>query len=116
MADQPAMDTIPNSFVALQSVFQPDKAANVNRTFQFDFSGAEAGTWHIVVQNGTFAYHEGAAENPNATISVDSTDWLKILRGELNPVTAFMSGKIKVSPASAAMDMMQFQNWFPRPQ
>jgi hypothetical protein len=29
-------------------------------------------------------------------------------------VTAFMGGKIKVTPASAAMDLMQFQNWFAR--
>ena len=29
-------------------------------------------------------------------------------------MTAFMSGKIKVNPASAAMDLMQFQNWFAR--
>lgn len=112
MAEQPAMDTIPNSFVALQSAFLPDKAVNVNRTLQFDFTGAEAGTWNILVQNGTFAYSQGAASNPNATITVDSSDWLKILRNELNGVTAFMSGKIKVAPASAAMDLMQFQNWF----
>jgi putative sterol carrier protein len=112
MAEQPAMDTIPNSFVALQSAFLPDKAASVNRTIQFDFTGAEAGTWNIVVQNGTFAYHQGAAENPNATVTVDSEDWLKVLRGELNGVTAFMGGKLKVAPASAAMDLMQFQNWF----
>jgi putative sterol carrier protein len=114
MAEQPAMDTIPNSFVALQSAFLPDKTASVNRTIQFDFTGAEAGSWHIFVQNGTFAYAQGALENPNATVTVDSTDWLKILRNEINPVTAFMGGKIKVAPASAAMDLMQFQNWFAR--
>ncbi|HLZ25565.1 MAG TPA: SCP2 sterol-binding domain-containing protein [Ktedonobacterales bacterium] len=114
MAEQPTMDTIPNSFIALQSGFLPAKTANVNRTIQFDFTGAEAGSWNIVVQNGTYAYHQGPAENPNATVTVDSTDWLKILRGETNPVTAFMGGKIKVTPASAAMDLMQFQNWFAR--
>ena len=114
MAEQPAMDTIPNSFVALQSAFLPDKTAGVNRTIQFDFTGAEAGSWHIIVQNGMFAYAQGAAEAPNATVTVDSTDWLKILRNEINPVTAFMGGKIKVAPATAAMDLMQFQNWFAR--
>ncbi|PWT76980.1 MAG: sterol-binding protein, partial [Chloroflexi bacterium] len=54
------------------------------------------------------------AESPNATITVDSDDWLKILRGELNAPTAFMGGKLKVSPPSAAMDLMSFQTWFAR--
>ncbi len=66
------------------------------------------------MSNGTLQYSEGPADSPNATIAVDSDDWLKILRNELNPVTAFMGGKINVTPASAAMDLMQFQNWFAR--
>ena len=112
MADQ--ANTIAASFAQLQSAFQPDKASGVNRTIQFDFSGREAGTWTLKVHDGTMEYAQGATENPNATISVDSDDWLKVLSGELNPVTAFMGGKLKVAPASAAMDLMQFQNWFAR--
>jgi putative sterol carrier protein len=112
VADQP--DSIATSFAQLQSAFQPEKAAGVNRTLQFDYSGREAGIWNLTVSNGTLQYSEGPADSPNATIAVDSDDWLKILRNELNPVTAFMGGKIKVTPASAAMDLMQFQNWFAR--
>lgn len=110
----PSMDSIAGSFAALQSSFLPEKAAGVNRTIQFDFTGREAGSWSLTVNNGTLAYQEGAADSPNATVTVDSDDWLKVLRGEQNPVTLFMSGKIKVAPASAAMDLMQFQNWFAR--
>jgi putative sterol carrier protein len=108
------MENIAGSFAALEANFLPDKAANVDKTIQFDFSGREAGTWNMVVRNGTLEYGEGPAASPNATIAVDSDDWLKVLRGELNAVTAFMGGKLKVTPASAAMDLMQFQNWFAR--
>jgi putative sterol carrier protein len=107
-------DGIAASFAELQSAFQPQKASGVNRTFQFDFTGREAGTWNLQVHDGTMSYGQGPATNPNATITVDSDDWLKILSGELNPVNAFMGGKIKVAPAAAAMEMMQFQNWFAR--
>lgn len=110
----PSMDSISGSFAALKAAFLPEKTTNVDRTIQFDFTGREAGTWNLIVRNGTFDYGEGPAQTPNATITVDSDDWLKILRGETNPVTAFMGGKIKITPASAAMDMMQFQNWFAR--
>jgi putative sterol carrier protein len=108
------MDSIPGSFAALKAAFLPEKTANVDRTIQFDFTGREAGTWNLIVRNGTLEYGEGPAQTPNATITVDSDDWLKILRGELNAPSAFMGGKLKVSPASAAMDLMSFQTWFAR--
>jgi putative sterol carrier protein len=107
------MTTIPASFAALQQAFQPQKAQGVNKTIQLDFSGPEAGTWHASVNNGQFTYGQGPAQNPNATVTVNSDDWLKILRGELNAVSAFMGGKIKVQGDMGVM--MQFQNWFQRP-
>ena len=110
----PSMESIPGSFAALKVAFLPEKTANVDRTIQFDFTGREAGTWNLTVRNSAFEYGEGPAQTPNATITVDSDDWLKILRNELNATTAFMGGKLKVSPASAAMDLMSFQTWFAR--
>ncbi|MBI4568516.1 MAG: SCP2 sterol-binding domain-containing protein [Planctomycetes bacterium] len=40
---------------------------------------------------------EGDPGNANVTFSVDSDDWRKLLNGELNGMTAFMSGKLKVA-------------------
>jgi putative sterol carrier protein len=111
----PSLDSIPGSFAGLKQAFLPDKAQGVNRTLQFNFTGREEGLWALTVNNGTLDYHQGEATNPNATITVDSDDWLKLLRGELDPMSAFMGGKIKVSPPTAAMDLLQFQNWFARP-
>ncbi len=111
---EPSLENIPGSFAGLESSFLPDKAAGVNQTIQFDFTGREAGTWTITVSNGTFHYEQGAASSPNVTLGVDSGDWLKILRQEMNPATAFMSGKLKVTPPTGAMSLLQFQNWFER--
>lgn len=113
MAANPPMNTIPESFAALQQVFDPARAQGVDKTIQFDFTGAEAGTWTLHVHDGKADYHQGPAENPQATVTTDSQDWLKILNGELNPVAAFMSGKVKVKGDMSLM--MSFQNWFPRP-
>jgi putative sterol carrier protein len=43
---------------------------------------------------------------------VDSDDWLNILSGALDAVSAFMGGKIKIQGDMGLM--MQFQNWFAR--
>ena len=112
MAGQPDLTTIPGSFAALDAAFQPARAGNISRTIQFNFTGAEPGTWTLSVRRGAFGAREGAAEAPNAEVTVDSEEWLHILRGESNAITLFMSGKIRVAPPSAAMDLMQFQNWF----
>lgn len=111
MADQPA--TIPESFQGLQQAFLPERASTVNKTIQFDFTGAEAGTWRLIVSNGTLTYAQEPAESPNATVTVDSEDWLKLLRGELNPMTALMSGKLKIKGDMTLL--AQFQTWFQQP-
>jgi putative sterol carrier protein len=110
MADQPT--TIADSFPALQAAFLPDRATVVDKTIQFNFSGRETGTWNMRVHDGTMDYAQGPAQSPNATISADSDDWLNILSGALNPVSAFMGGKLKVEGDMGLA--MQFQNWFAR--
>jgi putative sterol carrier protein len=111
MANSPT--TIPESFQGLQTAFLPDRASTVNKTIQFDFTGAEPGTWRLTLANGTISYAQEAAEHPDATAIVDSEDWLKLLRGELNPMTAVLSGKLKIKGDMTLM--AQFQTWFQPP-
>ena len=111
VADQPA--TIPESFQGLQSAFLPDRAQSVNKVIQCDFTGAEEGAWNMTIAHGAFSYAQGIAENPNATVTVDSQDWLKLLRGELNPMTAVISGKLKIKGDMTLL--AQFQTWFQQP-
>ena len=111
MADQPS--NIPQSFAGLEAAFLPDRAATVNKTIQFNFTGAEEGVWHLVIANGVLSSGQGAAENPNATANVDSDDWLKLLRGELNPMSAVISGKLKIK--GDPLLLAQFQTWFRPP-
>lgn len=110
MADQPT--SIAESFPALQAAFLPDRTAGLDKTLQFDFSGREPGTWTMHIHDGSMDYAQEAAQSPNATIAVDSDDWLNILGGALDPVSAFMGGKIKIQGDMGLM--MQFQNWFAR--
>jgi putative sterol carrier protein len=53
---------------------------------------------------------EGAAQAPNATVTDAAADYLALTRGELNPMSAFMSGKLKITGDMSLM--MSFQNWF----
>lgn len=112
MADQPSLDTIPTSFTGLQTAFRPERAGGVNKTIQFHFTGDEPGDWNLTIRDGALTYAQGTADSPNTTVTVASQDWLAILRGTLNPMTAVLGGKLKIAGDMALM--MQFQTWFDR--
>jgi putative sterol carrier protein len=70
------------------------KAAGLNATYLFDISGA--GKWTVRVENGQVSVQEGEGE-ADTTISASDETFLKIVNGEQNPTSAFMTGKLKVS-------------------
>lgn len=51
---------------------------------------------HHVVENGTVVAREGNADNADVTIKISDDNLDKLLRGELNPMTAMFTGKLKV--------------------
>src|SRR5207244_5078110 len=55
-----------------------------------------AGTWTVAVDDGSVAVREGGGGGADCTISASEENFLRILRGEQNPTTAYMSGKIKI--------------------
>jgi alkyl sulfatase BDS1-like metallo-beta-lactamase superfamily hydrolase len=110
---EPSFATIPDAFATMQSAFQPSRAAGVDKTIQFDFAGHEAGTWTVTVRNGAFEYRRGADDNPDAAVQVDSDTWLGILRSEMTPLDAVLSGRMQIQGDMSLM--VRFQGWFDRP-
>ncbi len=77
----------------MPDAFQADKAAGVNATLQFKFTGDEPGNWLIKVADGKCTSEEGETDDATVTINSASDIWLKITRRELDGATAFMSGQ-----------------------
>lgn len=105
---------LPNSIKevmeAMPGAFQPDKAAGVNATLQFNFTGDEPGNWTAKVADGKCEVTEGTDASPTVTINSPSDVWLKIMRRELDGATAFMSGQFTFTGDMGVL--MQMQNWF----
>ncbi len=49
-----------------------------------------------VVQNGVVEARPGSADRADVTIKISDDNLDKLLRGELNPMTAMFTGKLKV--------------------
>ena len=76
----------------LPSAFQPDVAGDVDCTVQFNISTP----MHIVIKNGTCATRDGAAGSPDVAITMDDDDLISLMKGDLNGMTAFMTGKLQL--------------------
>jgi len=88
--------TVKDIFERLPDAFQPDNASGVDVVFQFDISGGDGGSWYVTVKDGTCEVAEGSTGSPTTTIKMVDDDFVKLITGELNAMSAFTSGKLKI--------------------
>ncbi len=74
----------------------PAAAQGLTATYQFDVSGSETFTAHLVIADGQATFHEGPADKPSITIKTPAEVWLAIARKELDGTTAFLSGQFRI--------------------
>ena len=91
-------------FEQLPSRVDPAKTAGLNQSYVFAIEGA--GTWTVKVADGAVNVVEGA-EDPDCTISTSEENFRKIVNGEQNPTTAYMSGKLKIKGDMGAAMKLQ---------
>jgi putative sterol carrier protein len=107
------MADVANLFEQMPNYFQADKAANLNASVLFDLSGEGGGQWHVKVADGKVNIEKGAAGSPTATVRMTADDYHDMISGKLNPVNAFMTGKVKVE--GDLNTVMKFQTLFAPP-
>ena len=89
-------DDVNEIFEKMPQAFLPEKAANLNAAIQLELSGEGGGDWVLKIANGTIAVTPGRTSTPNLTLTMAATDYIALSRGEANPVSLFMAGKIKL--------------------
>ncbi|HZP26515.1 MAG TPA: SCP2 sterol-binding domain-containing protein [Dehalococcoidia bacterium] len=96
----------------LPEAFNAENAADARAIIQFHFTGNEAGTWTITIANGKCQVEEAKAEHPTVTVYTTSDVWLKIIRREMDPATAFMSGLFTFIGDIGTL--VRMREWFPQ--
>jgi putative sterol carrier protein len=96
--------TVREFFDTLPSRADPAKTAGMRNSYVFDIDGE--GAWTVRVDDGVVSVTEGA-EQADATISASADTFERIVRGEQNPTTAYMTGKLKIKGDMGAVMKLQ---------
>jgi putative sterol carrier protein len=91
-------------FDTLETRVDASKTAGVNNSYLFDIEGA--GQWKVDVRDGNVTVTEGA-NDADVTITATQENFEKIAGGELNPTSAYMSGKLKIKGDMGAAMKLQ---------
>jgi putative sterol carrier protein len=99
-------DSVQNVLMELSRHFDPADWKDTDAELAFDITGEGGGQWVARIENGTLALDEGAVADPDMTLTASTENFLAMVNGDLNPVTAFMQGKVKIrGEASLAMKL-----------
>jgi putative sterol carrier protein len=91
------MTALGDVFDEMPARFSPEKAGNMNATLLFDLAGDGGGQWLVKIADGQLTVDEGpTGSTPTATVRMATADFQDMHSGKLNPMMAFMSGKVKV--------------------
>lgn len=105
--------TVPEIFERMPGLFQPDRAAGVDASVAYKVTGEGGGEYTCIVKDGTFALETSARPDANATVTISAADWIALNEGTLDPMAAYMSGKLKATGDQNLL--MKFPKLFKRP-
>jgi putative sterol carrier protein len=91
-------------FESLESRVDSSKTAGVTNSYLFDIEGE--GQWKVDVRDGTVSVTEGGGDT-DVTISSSAETFEQIASGDLNPTSAYMSGKLKIKGDMGAAMKLQ---------
>jgi putative sterol carrier protein len=98
------MASVQEFFEGLPGRVSPERIAGMSNTYVFEIEGA--GTWTVARADGKLTVTEGAGDG-DCTISASEENFQKIVAGEQNPTTAYMTGKLKIKGDMGAAMKLQ---------
>jgi putative sterol carrier protein len=98
------MGSVQDFFNGLPERVSADRIAGMNNTYVFEIEGA--GAWTVAIADGALTVTEGTGDG-DVTISASEESFEKIVAGEQNPTTAYMTGKLKIKGDMGAAMKLQ---------
>jgi len=99
-------ETAREFFEELPQKIDREATRGTHASYRFDVDGA--GTWRVEIDDGTARVSE-SSDDADCVIAMSEKTFLKIVRGEQNPATAYMLGTVKAKgDTSLALRLRDF--------
>jgi putative sterol carrier protein len=85
-------------FSRMPSLFRADRAGSTNAVVHWTVTGGPDGasdTYEVIIENGTCQVSEKPSRDPRLSLTMGPVEFFKLISGGANPVTMFMTGKLK---------------------
>ena len=69
----------------------------IETLFHFDLKSDNSGTYSVKVSNGVVTANEGLEGEPKCVITTKGETLIGLVKGEINPMMALLTGKVKIS-------------------
>lgn len=90
---------------------EPQKIEGMNAVIQFDLSGDNGGQYWLKLAEGAATTGTGLVDGAKMTLKASADDFYTMMNGGLNPMQAFMTGKVKIQgDTSLALKLMPLIN------
>ena len=83
-------------FEAMPGRLSPANAEGLDCVIQHDLSGDGGGEYYATIKDGACTVSEGTHESPTMTLSMAASDFVDLMQGKLDGMSAFMGGKLKI--------------------
>jgi putative sterol carrier protein len=98
----------------MRQAFDPSKAAGQNAIVQYDLDTPQRlVSYQLNVDSGTCTVEKGTSGEPRATMAMSLSDFTRLMAGALDGMTAFTSGRLKIS--GDLMFPQTMVSWFKQP-
>ncbi|XP_064617775.1 stomatin-like protein 1 [Liolophura sinensis] len=105
--DQSSLSSAAELISAVTRVLSDTLVKQVDAVFQFEVTGVNGGIYYLDLKHGGGSVGEGPPHcDPDATLTLDIEDLKAMFSEQLNPLQAYMSGRLRVAgDLSAAMKL-----------
>ena len=106
--------TVDGIFALMPELFLPEKAQGLTVSVYYQVTGEGGGDYTCLIENGAFSLKREAKADATSVVVIAAEDWIALNEGKLDPMQAFMTGKLK---GTGDLGLLQkFPKFFTKPQ
>ena len=90
-------ESVQEIFTAMPGRLNPQAAQGLDCVIQYDLTGDGGGQYHSTIKDGAATVTPGPHPSPNMTVIMGAQDFVDMTSGKLDGMSAFMSGKLRIS-------------------